>query len=125
MEVLQLVQNVDMVVSAWHAEAEFFSILLRKRREGAMSRDTANAVVDQLDHDIRGGGVVFLPCSHEVSQRTRDTLRHAAENVFIRAADALHLACASVNGFQDIYSHDKHLLLASPLFGLRGGDVIS
>jgi hypothetical protein len=37
-------------------------------------------------------------------------------------ADAL--ATASLHGFKEIHSHDKHVLAAASAFGLRGVDVL-
>ena len=51
-------------------------------------------------------------------------LRCHLSTTYLRASDAIHLATAAEHGFTEIYSNDKHLLAAAPLFGLRGVNVI-
>jgi len=48
----------------------------------------------------------------------------APSTTYLRAADALYLATAAEHGFTEIYSNDKHLLAAAPLFGLVGVNAI-
>jgi hypothetical protein len=44
--------------------------------------------------------------------------------VFLRAADAIHLATAAESEFRIVYSNDAHLLAAAKYFGIEGRNVI-
>ena len=57
--------------------------------------------------------------------RLEATLRAVPPSTTVRAADALHLACAAEHGFTEVYSNDRHFLAAAPLFGLHGINVMS
>ena len=78
----------------------------------------------QLRSDISSTTVVILPLTDSILDRIEFFFATAPATTWLRAADALHLATAAENGFTEIYSNDKHLLAAAPLFGLYGVNVI-
>lgn len=104
--------------------AEFASICHRKFREGAASQDQVRSLLAQLQADTVAGGIRWLPISQTSIERVEEVCRTAPATIFLRAGDALHLACAAENGFGEIHSNDRHLLAAAPLFDLRGVNVI-
>ncbi len=66
----------------------------------------------------------FFPVANALINSACARLQTLPSTVSCRSADALHLTCASEQGFQEIYSHDRHLLAAAPFFGLKGIDII-
>ncbi len=120
-----LAEEADSLVIAWHGRAELASILLRKRRESALTAAAAEEIRHQIHDDIGDGLIEFLPLTETVMTRLETTLAAAPTATNIRAADALHLACAAERGFTEVYSNDRHFLAAAPLFGLKGVNVIS
>ncbi len=122
--VKNLVSGIDRLAISRHGRAEFASILLRKRREGSDTPEHLEALNSQFQNDCQSGRIEILPLSEAVMQRIESTLRAAPSSTNLRAADALHLACAAEHGFAEIYSNDRHFLVAAPLFGLEGFNVI-
>jgi predicted nucleic acid-binding protein len=114
----------ETVASAWHARAEIAAILHRKRREKAHPEADLAEIRAQFADDLAGGLVAVLPLDEAVMERLESVMERAPASTFLRAADALHLACAAVNGFTEVYSNDRHFLAAAPLFGLRGVNLI-
>jgi len=107
-----------------HARPEFISVCHRKLREGQGTHDQFQAVLRQFQFDCKSGGTVLLPLTDRIYDRVDSIFLKAPTSIYLRAADALHLACAAENGFQTVYSNDKHFLAAAPLFGLRGLNII-
>jgi predicted nucleic acid-binding protein len=112
------------IATAWHGRAELASTLLRKRRESALTEQAILEIRYQIRDDRENGSIVFLDYSESITVRLETVLEQAPQDTFIRAADALHLACAAEHGFTEVYSNDRHFLLAAPLFGLEGLNVI-
>jgi predicted nucleic acid-binding protein len=117
--------TVEGLVCSIHGRAEFASICHRKFREGAASVDQVRSLLAQLHADTAAGGIRWLPVSEAMVERVEAICCAAPTAAFLRAADALHLACAWEHGYREIYSNDRHLLAAAPLFGLRAVDLIA
>lgn len=123
-EVQVLSAQADALATAWHGRAELASILLRKRREEALSEEVVEEIRHQMEDDVRSEIIAFLPLTETVMTRLESVLAAAPATTNIRAADALHLACAAEHGFTEVYSNDRLFLAAAPLFGLTGVNVI-
>ena len=122
-EVLLVVQNSSGCGSSLHARAEFWSGLHRRVCETVTSIRDAHKIWRQFEQDERAGLWDWLPVNDLVIRRASDAFERLPANVFLRSADALHLACAAENRFTQIYSGDRILLEAASYFGLEGVSV--
>lgn len=122
-QVLRLVQSSTGRSSAIHGRAEFYSAVHRRLRERHLSAQDAAAVWKQFEMDERSGLWHWLAVTENVVRRACITFEKLEPTVFLRASDALHLACAAENQFSAVYSGDRILLEAAPFFGLEGLNV--
>lgn len=107
-----------------HGRVELFAAIRRHVREGRLSEKNAQSSLRLLARDEKAGIWQWIPISAELIQETCQRIASLRSNVYLRAADALHLACAAQNGFRTIHSHDRHLLAAAEYFGLEGKDIL-
>jgi predicted nucleic acid-binding protein len=112
-------------VCCQHGRLELIASFKRHQREGHLSARDLATLVQRLESDETIGHLAWLPIDLALIRRAGELVASCPPAIFLRAADALHLACAADAGLKEIYSHDRHLLAAAPHFGLRGRDVIS
>lgn len=109
---------------ARHGRLELVSALKRHQREGRLDQPGLQLALARLAADEKEQLLTWLPVGDTLIDSACAALVALPPSVHLRAADALHLACAQDAGLKEIHSHDRHLLAAAPHFGLKGVDVI-
>ncbi len=122
--VRELAAGQDAVAACELARVEFASAVRRKVQGGWLSARQAAIVWKQFESDAAAGHLAWLPVSAMLLARACARLRILDRSVPLRALDAIHLACARENGFEEIYSNDRHLLAAAPHFGLAARNIL-
>jgi hypothetical protein len=122
--VRQLIDRQTAVSSLSLARLELQAAFHRKLREGLIDAKTHRALVGQLADDQRDGLWSWLAVDDDLLDQAARRFASLPANVFLRASDALHLACAREHGFLELYSNDTHLLAAAKHFGIKGRNVI-
>ena len=115
----------DHIACAAHGQAEMLAAFHRKLREGAIRPTAYAALLEQVRAHNGAGAFHWLAPDAEIFQRIGQIYRKLPASVFLRAADAIHLATAAESGFHVVYSNDSHLLAAAKYFGIEGKNVIA
>jgi predicted nucleic acid-binding protein len=92
---------------------EVLAALHRKVREGSLRRPQLKATWKNIVADESADVWTWLPFDETVEHALEAALLKLVPKAFVRTGDAIHLATASLHGFSDIYSHDKHDAAAS------------
>ena len=112
------------LASAAHAQAELPAALHRAWREGRLRGEAFAALTEQFETDRAEGAFHWQPLTDRLLGGMSARYARLPSDTFLRASDALHLACAAEHGFTEVYSNDRRFLAAAPLFGLKGLNVI-
>ena len=65
----------------------------------------------------------LIPISDSLLRRAEVMIESLRRDVFLRAGDVVHLVSAQDAGFREIWTNDRHVVLAAPHFGLVGRSV--
>jgi predicted nucleic acid-binding protein len=123
-EVLALLAGRSDLVCSAHGRLEVVASLKRIQREGKLDARALKQAIRRLEADELAGHWQWLPVSSELIDLACRRVAALPPSTFLRAADALHLVAAQEAGCTAVYSHDRHLLAAAPLFDLTAQDVI-
>ena len=121
--VRELVRGADAIHSSLWAFAEFHAVIHRRLREGSSSPGDARDLATRFSAHVEEGLWNFIPITEALLRRTSALMVSAPRDLFIRAADALHLATAHEIGERDVWTNDRRMLAAASYFGLTGRSV--
>jgi predicted nucleic acid-binding protein len=121
--VRELVLTADIIHSSLWALAEFHGVIHRRLREGSSLPGEARELSSRFSEHIRQGLWKLVPVNEAFLRRTSALIVSAPADVFIRTADAVHLATAYEIGESEVWTNDRHMLAAASYFGLTGRSV--
>ena len=113
----------DEVVLSELARVELMSVFHRRLRERVWSQRDFQRIIRQFSQDDIGGCWLWVPLDGVIVEQAVKTYTSLVENVFLRAADCLHLVTALYHGFTEIYTHDKHQIQAAPALGISASVI--
>jgi predicted nucleic acid-binding protein len=123
-EAVRHLAEANEVACSLHGRGECAAAFHRCFREGRYGGNHLNRLLDQFESDCTNGAYRWCPVTEAIVTCVVTSYREPPGRVFLRAADAMHLACAADNGFKEIHSNDERLLAAASVFGLKGRNVI-
>ena len=106
------------------ARVEFCSVIQRHLREGNINSQEAQDVLNDFEQDEGDGVWKWFPVSAALIQSACKSIDGLPSTTFLRALDAIHLACARENGFSEIYTNDRRMLDCARYFSLKGINLI-
>ncbi len=119
-QVRELVRGADTIHSSLWALAEFHAVVHRRLREGSSSPRDARDLASRFSEHVEEGLWNLIPVNEALLRRTSALMVSAPLDLFLRTADAVHLATAREIGERDVWTGDRHMLAAASYFGLTG-----
>lgn len=122
--VRQFAYQTDGLASCEIARVEFYSVLHRHLREGNITSQEMQDVLQDFEQDEKDGVWKWLPVTSSLIRSPCENINVLPVTAFIRAIDAVHLTCARENGFVEVYTNDRHMLACAQYFNVNGINLI-
>lgn len=122
--VLSWIEGKTGLCCSLHGRLELWTTLRRHRREGRITEQEFQLVATNIQADEDNAVWTWLNISRNTIFAACRRVETISGGPVLRSADALHLACASENGFKLVYSHDKLMLASAKHFGLKSIDIL-
>lgn len=119
----ELVRKADAIYSSFWAFVEFHAVLHRQVHEGSCSHAVARSLASRFSAHVEDGLWNLIPVTESALRRTSALVIAAPPSLFLRTADAVHLAAAQEAGEREVWTNDRHMLAAAEYFGLSGRSV--
>jgi predicted nucleic acid-binding protein len=113
------VRKADAIHSSLWALAEFHVVIHRRVRELYQTREALDQA-SRFSAHVKDGLWNLIPVHEALLRRTSTLVVSAPRDLFIRTADAVHLATAHEIRERDVWTNDRHMLGAAAHFGLTG-----
>ena len=118
-----LARGAEAIHSSLWAFAEFHAVVHRHVREGAFSPVDAHDLCARFSRHVEQGLWTLVPVNDALLRRTSARILSAPRDLFLRTADAVHLMTAQDLGARDVWTNERHMLVAAAHFGLSGRSV--
>lgn len=121
--VRKVIQRASHVCSSSWALVEVVSVFHRHVREGSLTPVQGDQLSDLFRSHVEADIWNLIPVTEALLRTTATLVRGLPPNVPLRAGDAVHLATALNAGEREIWTNDRHLLVAATHVGLVGKSV--
>ncbi len=101
------------------ARVELHAVFHRRLREHTWSAADFKSAVRQFQHHDVSGFWTWLPLDSAILEQASQYFLTLPPDVFLRAADCIHLVSALHYQYTEIHTHDKHQIAAASALGLR------
>ncbi len=115
----------ERVASSSLARAELVAVFHRNWRENRLEDASYERILEQYQTDLQTNLWEWLPIEERFWEMIEAQFSKLDRSVFLRGADAIHLATAKAHGFSEVFTNDRHLLAACDAAGLRGHDLLA
>jgi uncharacterized protein len=92
-------------------------------REGSATPADARELSARFLEHVQEGLWRLIPVNEALLRRTGASIVSAPADLFLRTADAVHLATAHEAAEREVWTNDRHMLAAASYFGLTGRSV--